>query len=83
MPRFAEQQLYISGQYVAASSGETFDSINPATGEVLAKVQCASQADAPRGGQRRRGAKGVGGDDRHAALAHPAQGRRHPPCAQR
>lgn len=45
MPRFAEQQLYISGQYVAASSGETFDSINPATGEVLAKVQCASQAD--------------------------------------
>ncbi|MCR1825400.1 MULTISPECIES: betaine-aldehyde dehydrogenase [Ectopseudomonas] len=48
MPRFAEQQLYISGQYVAASSGETFDSINPATGEVLAKVQCASQADVDR-----------------------------------
>ena len=24
MPRFAEQQLYISGQYVAASSGETW-----------------------------------------------------------
>ncbi|MBP9536477.1 MAG: betaine-aldehyde dehydrogenase, partial [Pseudoxanthomonas sp.] len=40
--------LYISGQYVAASSGETFDSINPATGEVLAKVQCASQADVDR-----------------------------------
>lgn len=48
MPRFAEQQLYIDGQYVAASSGETFDSINPATGEVLAKVQCASQADVDR-----------------------------------
>lgn len=48
MPRFAEQQLYISGQYVAASSGETFDSINPATGEVLAKVQRASQADVDR-----------------------------------
>lgn len=48
MPRFAEQQLYIGGQYVAASSGETFDSINPATGEVLAKVQCASQADVDR-----------------------------------
>ena len=48
MPRFAEQQLYISGQYIAASSGETFDSINPATGEVLAKVQCASQADVDR-----------------------------------
>nr|WP_322940527.1 betaine-aldehyde dehydrogenase [Pseudomonas sp. s4] len=48
MPRFAEQPLYIGGQYVAASSGETFDSINPATGEVLAKVQCASQADVDR-----------------------------------
>ncbi|MBG0840126.1 MULTISPECIES: betaine-aldehyde dehydrogenase [Pseudomonadaceae] len=48
MPRFAEQQLYIGGQYVAASSGETFDSINPATGEVLAKVQRASQADVDR-----------------------------------
>lgn len=48
MPRFAEQLLYIGGQYVAASSGETFDSINPATGEVLAKVQCASQADVDR-----------------------------------
>ncbi len=48
MPRFAEQLLYIGGQYVAASSGETFDSINPATGEVLAKVQGASQADVDR-----------------------------------
>ncbi|HWV08788.1 MAG TPA: betaine-aldehyde dehydrogenase [Pseudomonas sp.] len=45
MPRFDEQQLYIGGRYVSASSGETFDSINPATGEVLAKVQRASQAD--------------------------------------
>lgn len=48
MPRFAEQQLYIGGQYVAASSGQTFDSVNPATGEVLAKVQRASQADVDR-----------------------------------
>ncbi|RRV29135.1 betaine-aldehyde dehydrogenase [Pseudomonas sp. o96-267] len=48
MPHFAEQQLYIGGQYVAASSGETFDSINPATGEVLAEVQRASQADVDR-----------------------------------
>lgn len=45
MPRFDEQQLYIGGRYVTASSGETFDSINPATGEVLARVQRASQAD--------------------------------------
>ena len=45
MPRFDEQQLFIDGRYVTASSGETFDSINPATGEVLARVQRASQAD--------------------------------------
>ncbi|MFZ3152982.1 betaine-aldehyde dehydrogenase [Pseudomonas sp.] len=45
MPRFDEQQLYIGGRSVSASSGETFDSINPATGEVLARVQRASQAD--------------------------------------
>jgi betaine-aldehyde dehydrogenase len=45
MPRFDEQQLYIGGRYVTASSGQTFESINPANGEVLAKVQRASQAD--------------------------------------
>ncbi|NMY51317.1 betaine-aldehyde dehydrogenase [Pseudomonas sp. WS 5011] len=45
MPRFDEQQLFIGGRYVTASSGETFDSINPATGEILARVQRASQAD--------------------------------------
>lgn len=38
-------RLYIGGQYQEASSGETFDSINPATGEVLATVQQASVAD--------------------------------------
>ncbi|WP_130802211.1 betaine-aldehyde dehydrogenase [Acinetobacter ihumii] len=37
--------LYIDGQYVNASSGKTFDSINPATGEVIATIQQASQAD--------------------------------------
>ena len=45
MARFAEQQLYIGGRYVAATSGVTFESINPATGEVLANVQRASRAD--------------------------------------
>ena len=48
MPRFDQQQLYIGGRYVAASSGQTFDSINPATGEVLATLQRASQADVER-----------------------------------
>ena len=39
------KQLYIGGEYVDATSGETFDTLNPATGETLARVQQASQAD--------------------------------------
>lgn len=45
MPRFNEQQLYIDGRYVPATSGATFDTVNPANGEVLARVQHASRAD--------------------------------------
>ncbi len=38
-------QLYIDGGYQNATSGETFISTNPATGETLAEIQNASQAD--------------------------------------
>jgi betaine-aldehyde dehydrogenase len=38
-------QLYINGGYVSATSGETFASINPATGTALANIQSASQED--------------------------------------
>lgn len=38
-------RLYIHGQYTDATSGKTFDSINPATGEVIATIQQASQTD--------------------------------------
>jgi betaine-aldehyde dehydrogenase len=48
MPRFGEQQLYIGGRYVAASSAQRFESINPANGEVLAQVQSASREDVER-----------------------------------
>ena len=41
-------KLYIDGKYVDASSGQTFDSINPATGAVLAQVQIATQKDIER-----------------------------------
>jgi betaine-aldehyde dehydrogenase len=40
-----EQQLYIGGRYVNATSGATFDTVNPATGEVIRKVQLASLDD--------------------------------------
>ncbi|PJG57750.1 betaine-aldehyde dehydrogenase [Aeromonas cavernicola] len=48
MARFPLQQLYIGGRYVAASGTGTFDTVNPANGEVLATVQRATQADVER-----------------------------------
>ncbi|WP_268625557.1 aldehyde dehydrogenase family protein, partial [Escherichia coli] len=48
MARFEEHKLYIGGRYVEASSGATFETINPANGEVLAKVQRASREDVER-----------------------------------
>ncbi|USH04419.1 betaine-aldehyde dehydrogenase [Grimontia kaedaensis] len=39
------KQLYIHGKYVSATSGETFTTLNPATGAALAEVQQASQTD--------------------------------------
>ncbi|WP_250536715.1 betaine-aldehyde dehydrogenase [Caballeronia sp. AZ10_KS36] len=48
MPLFDEQRLYIGGEYVDATSGETFETFDPATGETLARVQQASQADIDR-----------------------------------
>lgn len=48
MSQFAEQLLYIDGAYVPALSGSTFETINPATGDVLATVHAAGQADVDR-----------------------------------
>ncbi|OON41624.1 betaine-aldehyde dehydrogenase [Izhakiella australiensis] len=48
MTRFPLQKLYIHGKLSDASSNETFQSINPANGEVLADVQRASEADVER-----------------------------------
>lgn len=48
MSRFGEQLLYIGGRAVAATSGVTFDSINPANGEVLARVHSAGPDDLER-----------------------------------
>lgn len=45
MPRLELQKLYIGGRRVDATSGKTFQSINPANGEVLAEIQSASKAD--------------------------------------
>jgi phenylacetaldehyde dehydrogenase len=39
------RKLLIDGRWVAASTGKTFDSIDPATGEVLARVAEGDRAD--------------------------------------
>ncbi|MDN6322554.1 MAG: aldehyde dehydrogenase family protein, partial [Halomonas sp.] len=48
MTTFKTQQLYIDGSRVNATSDETFDTINPADGSVLASVQQASREDVDR-----------------------------------
>lgn len=48
MSRMAEQQLYIHGGYTSATSGHTFETINPANGNVLATVQAAGREDVDR-----------------------------------
>src|SRR5690349_6607744 len=48
------QRLYIGGAYVDATSGVTFDTFDPATGETLASVQQASEADIERAVQSAR-----------------------------
>jgi len=45
LPRFDSQQLFIGGRRIDATSGKTFQTINPANGEVLAEVQTASKID--------------------------------------
>jgi betaine-aldehyde dehydrogenase len=45
MPAISPQQLYIGGARVDATSGETFNTTNPATGKVLAAVHSASRQD--------------------------------------
>jgi phenylacetaldehyde dehydrogenase len=39
------QRLLIDGKWVESSSGETFETVNPATGEVLARVARGNAAD--------------------------------------
>ena len=41
-------QLFINGEWVDAVSGETFDDMNPYTGEVYARVQKGDEKDADK-----------------------------------
>jgi betaine-aldehyde dehydrogenase len=48
MPLLTQQQIYIDGRRVDATGNETFETINPANGDVLAVVQQASKQDVDR-----------------------------------
>ncbi|WP_022665189.1 betaine-aldehyde dehydrogenase [Desulfospira joergensenii] len=43
--KLSEQKLYINGSHVEATSGKTFTTTNPATGESICRVQMASLKD--------------------------------------
>lgn len=43
-----EHRLLINGEWVAARSGETFETLNPATGEILARVALGDDTDVDR-----------------------------------
>jgi aldehyde dehydrogenase (NAD+) len=47
-PAVRETRLFINNEYVDPVEGKTFDTYNPATGEVLAKVAHAGPADVDR-----------------------------------
>jgi acyl-CoA reductase-like NAD-dependent aldehyde dehydrogenase len=44
----SEERMWIAGEWCAASTGETSDVINPATGEIMATVPRASMEDLER-----------------------------------
>ena len=68
-----QRRMLIDGKWVEAASGKTFETLDPATGKVLARV-----AEGGRGGRRPRGARRAQGVRRRAL----ARARRHP-CARR
>jgi aldehyde dehydrogenase (NAD+) len=47
-PKVRETRLFINNDFVDATGGNTFETFNPTTGEVLAKVSAASAADVDR-----------------------------------
>jgi 4-(gamma-glutamylamino)butanal dehydrogenase len=47
---------YINGKACAATSGETFETVNPATGEVLANIASCDQADVDKAVEKARDA---------------------------
>lgn len=64
-----QTQAYINGAFCDALSGDTFASLNPATGAVLAQVAACAQADVDRAVQSAR----IAFDDGRWSRLHPAE----------
>ncbi|MBN9521595.1 aldehyde dehydrogenase family protein [bacterium] len=47
-PKIADQRMLIGGKWVAAASGKTFETHNPATGEVICRVAEGDKEDVDR-----------------------------------
>ena len=47
-PQIRQTQCFIGGQWVPAASGKTFETINPATEEVIANVAEGDREDVDR-----------------------------------
>src|SRR3712207_9217219 len=44
-PKVADQKMFVGGKWVDAQSGKTFETVNPATGEVICRVAEGDKAD--------------------------------------
>jgi aldehyde dehydrogenase (NAD+) len=47
-PKVADQKMFIGGKWVDSVSGKTFETVNPATGEVICRVAEGDKADIDR-----------------------------------
>src|SRR5207302_3845493 len=47
-PKVKDQPMFIGGKWVDSVSGKTFETINPATGEVICQVAEGDKADIDR-----------------------------------
>lgn len=54
VPRVKDQQLFIGGEWVDSLAGESFPTLNPASGEVICRVAEAGPADVDRAVQAAR-----------------------------
>jgi aldehyde dehydrogenase (NAD+) len=53
-PKVKDQKMLIGGRWVDAASGKTFETVNPATGEVICRVAEGDKADVDRAVQAAR-----------------------------